>query len=188
MRWPSVPRASTAVAVVAAVVAVLAVMFPGLGFGQTSTSHGGTPSDVYTTTGPPPGEICTYVDTFGVAPILPTRVTVAATSNLLVYFTSEVSGLEADTELLLTFRVNDDAGNEVAQMGEWGVSNDPRLHDSKTIMWSFDSVAPGTYDVFVDGRTDPVPGPPGGGNTNNNPSAALEQCALTVFVNPSVSP
>jgi hypothetical protein len=188
MRRPSVPRASTAVAVVAAVVAALAVMFPGLGFGQTSTSHGSTPSDVYTTTGPPPGEICTYVDTFGVAPILPTRVTVAVPSNLLVYFTSEVSGLEADTELLLSFTVRDDAGNFVDGMGEWGVSNDPRLHDSKTIMWSFENVAPGTYDVFVDARTDPVPGPAGGGNTNNNPSAALEQCALTVFVNPSVSP
>jgi hypothetical protein len=188
MRRPSVPRASTAVAVVAAVVAALAVMFPGLGFGQTSTSHGGTPSDVYTTTGPPPGEICTYVDTFGVAPILPTGVTVAEPSNLLVYFTSEVSGLHGDAELLLTFRVNDDAGNEVAQMGEWGVSNDTRLHDTKTVMWSFDNVAPGAYEVFVDARTDPVPGPPGGGNTNNNPSAALEQCALTVFVNPSVSP
>jgi hypothetical protein len=181
MRRLSGFRASRAVAVAAAVVAVLAVRFPGLGIGQTSTSHGVTPSDVYTTTDP---GICADVDTFGQAPILPTNVTVAASSNLLVYFASEVSGLLADTELLLTFRVNDDAGNEVAQMGEWGVSNDPRLNDSKTIMWSFDNVEPGAYDVFVDARTDPVPGPPGGGNTNNNPSATLEHCALTVFVIP----
>lgn len=185
MRGPSVPKVSTGVAVVATVVAVLAVMFPNLGFGLTSTSHGVTPSDVYTSTEP---EICADVDTFGVPPVLPTRVTVAVTSNLLVYFTSEWSGLEADAELLITFRVNDDAGNEVASTGfEWGVSNDPRLHNSGTLMWSFDNVQPGAYDVFVDARTDPVPGPPGGGNTNNNPSAVLENCALTVFVNPAVS-
>jgi hypothetical protein len=51
-------------------------------------------------------------------------------------------------------------------------------------MWSFDNVEPGVYTVFADARTDPVPGPAGGGNTNNNPSAVLGNCALTVFVNP----
>jgi hypothetical protein len=159
---------------------VLAV--PGLGFGETSTSHGVTPSDVFTSTEP---ENCEDVDTFGVPPILPTRVSVAEPSNLLVYFTSEWAGLEADTELLIQFRVNDDGGNFVVGTPfEWGVSNDPRLHDSGTLMWSFDDLAPGAYDVFVDARTDPVPGPPGGGNTHNNPSAGLENCALTVFVIP----
>jgi len=160
---------------------VLAV--PGLGFGETTTSHGLTPSDVFTTTEP---EVCAEVDTFGTPPILPTEVSVAATSNLLVYFSSERSGLKASTELLLSFRVNDDAGNFV--MGtpfEWGVSNDPRLHDSGTVMWSFDSVEPGVYEVLGDARTDPVPGSPGGGNTNNNPTAVLENCALTVFVIPT---
>jgi hypothetical protein len=90
------------------------------------------------------------------------------------------------TELLLNLRVNDDSGNEVASTPfEWGVSNDPRLHDSGTVMWSFDDVGPGAYDVFADARTDPVPGAPGTGNTNNNPSAVLENCALTVFVIPA---
>lgn len=190
MRRPSGFRASTAVAVVAAVVALLAVMFPGLGVGQTSTSHGVTPSDVYTTTGPPGGEICAAVDTFGVPPVLPTRVTVAVPSNLLVYFTSEWSGLEANTELLLNFQVHDDAGNFLASTPfEWGVGSDPGIHDSGTVMWSFDDVDPGAYNVFVDARTDPVPGPHGGGeNTNNNPTAALENCALTVFVIPVAPP
>ena len=176
-----------AVAVLGAVLALIAVVaLPGLGIGETSTSHGVTPSDVYTTTGPPGGELCAVVDTFGVPPVLPTRVTVGVPSNLLVYFTSEWSGLEADTELLINFRVNDDSGNEVVNTPfEWGVGNDPRLHDSGTLMWSFDGIEPGAYDVFVDARTDPVPGPPGGGNTNNNPTAALENCALTVFVIPS---
>jgi hypothetical protein len=64
---------------------------------------------------------------------------------LVVYFTSEWSGFSADTELLINFRVNDDAGNEVESTGfEWGVSLDyPRLHDSGTFMWTFDDVQPG---------------------------------------------
>ncbi len=184
MRRLSASKASTAVAVVAAIVAVLAVMaFPGFSIGQTTTSHGGSPSDVFTNTEP---ETCAEVDTFGTAPILPTEVSVAATSNLLVYFSSEWSGLQADTELLLGFLVNDDAGNFVTSPGfEWGLSNNARLHDSGTVMWSFDGVQPGTYVVLGDARTDPVPGPRGGGNTNNNPHATLENCALTVFVIPA---
>lgn len=172
-----------AAALLGAGVALIAVVaLPSVGIGEPTTSHGAAPSDVYTTTEP---ESCADVDTFGEAPILPTRVTVTEPSNLLVYFTSEWAGLEADTELLLGFRVNDDAGNEVESTGfEWGVSNDPRLHDSGTVMWSFDGVQPGVYDVFVDARTDPVPGPAGGGNTHNNPSAAMGNCALTVFVIP----
>ncbi len=150
---------------------------------ETTTSHGVTPSDVFTSTEP---EICAEVDTFGTAPILPTEVSVAATSNLLVYFSSEWSGLETDTELLLSFLVNDDAREFVVGTAfEWGLSNNPRLHDSGTVMWSFDDVQPGVYDVLGDARTDPVPGPRGGGNTNNNPSAVLENCALTVFVIPA---
>ena len=170
-------------ALIGAVVAVLAVVaLPGLGIGAPTTSHGLTPSDVYTTTEP---EGCGDVDTFGVPPVLPTRVTVTEPANLLVYFTAEWAGLQASTELLLQFRINDDQGNFVVGTPfEWGVSNDPRLHDSGTLMWSFDDVEPGAYDVFVDARTDPVPGPAGGGNTNNNPTASLGNCALTVFVNP----
>jgi hypothetical protein len=171
--------------VLGAVVALIAVLaFPGVGFGVTATSHGLTPTDVFSSTEP---ETCAVVDTFGTAPILPTQVSVSTTSNLVVYFTSEWSGFSTDTELLLTFRVNDDAGNEVVSTPfEWGVSLDyPRLHDSGTFMWTFDGIEPGVYSVFVDARTDPVPGPPGGGNTNNNPSAAMGNCAMTVVVSPT---
>lgn len=151
--------------------------------GEPPPAPGGSPTDVLTTTEP---EVCANVDTFGTAPILPTEVSVAATSNLLVYFSSEWSGLNPDTELLLSLRVNDDEGNFVIGTPfEWGVSNDPRLHDSGTVMWSFDSVEPGVYEVLGDARTDPVPGSKGGGNTNNNPTAVLENCALTVFVIPT---
>jgi hypothetical protein len=179
-------RASTSVALVATIVAILAVMFPGLGIGETTTSHGVMPSDVFGST---ETEICADVDTFGRAPIMPTEVSVSETSNLLVYFTSEWSGLNTDTELLVTFRVNDGAG-EVASTGfEWGLSNSGQGHESGTFMWTFDGIDPGVYSVFADARTDPVPGPRGGGNTNNNPSAVMENCAMTVFVVPTaISP
>jgi IPT/TIG domain len=143
---------------------------------------GVSPIKVFTTTEP---ETCAQVDTFGTPPILPTRVSAAVRSNLMVYFSSEWSGLQTDTELLLNFMVNDDAGNLVVGTPfEWGLTNNPRTHDSGTVMWSFDGVQAGVYHVFVDARTDPVPGPVGGGNTNNNPTAVIENCALTVFVNP----
>jgi hypothetical protein len=49
-----------AAAVLGAVITLIAVVaLPGLGIGQTSTSHGVTPSDVYATTGPPGrGDLC----------------------------------------------------------------------------------------------------------------------------------
>jgi len=167
-----------AAAVLGAIVALLAlVALPGLGIGVTTTSHGLTPSDVFTTTEP---EGCALVDTAGTSTML-TLVNVAATSNLLVYFSSESSGLNTNSELLLSFAVNDDTGHFVVGTPfEWGLSSSPRTHDSGTVMWSFNDVQPGDYDVLVDARVDPVPGPHGGGN----PSAVLENCALTVFVIP----
>jgi hypothetical protein len=100
----------------------------------------------------------------------------------LVYFSSEWSGLDTGAELLLSFAVNDGAGNFfVGTPFGWGLGNNPRTHDSGTVMWSFDDVQPDVYDVHVDARVDPVPGPHGGGH----PSAVLENCALTVFVVPA---
>jgi hypothetical protein len=177
MRRLPAPRTSTAIAVVAAI-AVLAVMFPGLGIGQTSTSHGVTPSDVFTRTEP---EVCAEVDTFGTNTLFGSEFSVAATSNVLVYFSGERSGRDSETELLLSFAVNDLQGNFVVGTPfEWGLSNNPHIHDSGTVMWSFDAVQPGDYEVVFDARTDPVPDPRGGGN----PTAVLENCALTVFVIP----
>ncbi len=189
MRRLAVPRSVTVGALGALMTLLALVALPGIGIGDPTTSHGLSPSDVFTTTEP---EICAQVDTFGTPPILPTEVSTPpppATSNLVVYFTSEWSGLDTDTELLLNFIVTDGEGNFVVGTPfEWGLSNSPLTHDSGTVMWSFDNVQPGVYHVFVDARTDPVPGPIGGGNTNNNPKATLENCALTVFVSPIAPP
>jgi hypothetical protein len=177
-----------AATVTSTIVAVLAVMFPGLGIGETTTSHGLTPTDVFRQYRN--RDVCSSghhrhsIDHADGGQRL-------GDLDLLVYFTSKWSGMSTDTELLLTFRVNDGAG-EVANTGfEWGLSNNGslRAHQSGTLMWTFDGIEPGVYSVFADARTDPVPGRAGGGNTNNNPSAVMENCAMTVFVVPAaISP
>jgi hypothetical protein len=67
----------------------------------------------------------------------------------LVYLSSEWSGLEPGTELLVSLAVNDDQNNFVdGTPFEWGLSNTPRLHDRGAVMWSFDAIEPGTYDFY----------------------------------------
>lgn len=168
-----------AAAAVGAVFTVLAIAaLPGVGIGSPTTSHGGMPSDVFTTTEP---EVCAVVGPGG-ASAMSTHVTVGATSNLLVSFSSERSGLDSlNTELLLSFFVLDDEGEFVVETPfEWGLGTNPRTHESGTVMWSFDAFQPGTYDISVGARVDPVPGPRGG----SDPTAVLENCALSVTVIP----
>ena len=88
MRGPSASRASTAVAVIAVIVAVLAVMgFPGLSFGQTTSIHGGSPSDVFMLREGRPPEVCTPDGVpFDSVKIMPLQVDVEVPSHLLVYF------------------------------------------------------------------------------------------------------
>jgi hypothetical protein len=161
-------RVWTAFAAGAAVVAVLVIALPGIGIGDPTTSHGEP-------------DVCAEVDVGGTT-AMQTQVAVGAASNLLVYFSSERSGASSiNTELLLSFFILDDEGELVVNTPfEWGLSSNPRSHDSGTVMWSFDGIEPGTYDVFLDSRVDPVPGPAGG----SQPIAVLENCALAVFVNP----
>ena len=170
------PLVAAALGAVFAVLAVVAL--PATGIGSPTTSHGGTPSGVFTTTEP---EVCAVVGSEG-SSAMPTQVTVGATSNLSISFSSERSGLDSvNTELLLSFFILDDEGKIVFETPfEWGLASNPRTHDSGTVMWSFDAVQPGTYDVFLGVRVDHVPGPVGG----SNPTAVLENCALMVFVTP----
>lgn len=169
------PFAGALLGALVALVALLAV--PGLGISEPSTSHSLTPSDVFTTTEP---EICAETNPNG-ALALPTQVDVAATSNLLVYFSAEWSGLEIISELLVSLGVKDESGPVASTPFEWGLSTNPGTHESGTLMWSFDNVEPGTYTVVADTRVDRVAGSHGGGT----PSAVLENCALTVFVSPA---
>lgn len=180
MRRLSVPRASTAVAVVAAIVAVLAVMFPGLGFGQTSTSHGGTPSDVYMTT---EADVC-HGDKIGTEDVvlLPTPVEVGQQSHVLVYFGSMWSGFEADSALVIRVEIFDGSGFSRVSPG-FSVNNG-QVHGSGTVMWAFEDINPGTYTV----QAVVALYPERGAFISHGDGANVQNCALTTFVNPLASP
>lgn len=164
-------RASTAVALVASAVAVLAVMFPGLGFGETTTSQG-APSNVFMQRNP--GN-CATVDGGGAA-VMTQDITLDVPSHLLVYFTAEWGSLSSYEEGLL------DAGLDFQSDFEWGSSGHTIPRTTSTVMWSFDSVPAGTHNVGVGARVDASPA--GGNPPGINPSSDLNECALTVFVVP----
>jgi hypothetical protein len=171
MRRLSASRASTAVAVVAAIVAVLAVMFPGLGFGQTTSSHGGSPSDVYTQTDP---NTCLAAGRNGQT-AMEQFFDLAAESHVVVYFTSEWARLNIRQEGHISMGLDGRPETEVPFEG-WRFSGTVSTRTSGTVMWTFDNVAPGHHRVNVFGRVSSA------GDTNT--SADLNACALTVFVTP----
>jgi hypothetical protein len=173
MRRLSASRASTAVAVVAAVVAVLAVAFPRLGFGQTTSSHGGSPSDVYTQTNPntcwsggPSGAMQQFFD-------------LGAKSHVVVYFTFEWATLDTREVGHISMGLDGRPETEVPVEG-WRFSGTVSTHTSGTVMWTFDNVAPGHHrvDVFA------FVSKPRFAGGNELSDADLNACALTVFVTP----
>lgn len=184
MRRFSVPRASTTVAVVAAIVAVLAVMFPGLGFGLSSTSHGGTPTDVYSTVD---DEVC-HGDRIGTEDVVlvPTTVQVGQQSHILALFGGMWSGFEMDSALLIRIEIFD--GNGFQRVSPGFSVNNGQVHGSGTVMWTFENIPAGTYTVQAVVALFPEHGAfVPHGNTGHT-GANVQNCALTLFVNPSVSP
>jgi hypothetical protein len=172
MRRLTASRAPTAVAVVAAIVAVLAVMFPGLGFGQTNSGHGASPSDVYTQT---------FDDDFcgnttlnqGGQTIMDQEFTLEAESNVVVYFMFQFGFQSPRQEGLMAFALDGVSTNK-----EWGVAapgsttaQSFSVRQSTTLMWSFDNVAPGDHSVQAFARV-------------STGSAGMSGCALTVLVSP----
>ena len=177
MRRLSASRASTAVAVVAAIVAVLAVMFPGLGFGQTTSSHGGSPSDVYTQTTPDPGNSCLAAGPNGQT-AMEQFFDIGAESHVVVYFTSEWARLNTHERGHISMGLDGRPETEVPVEG-WRFSGTVSTHTSGTVMWTFDNVAPGHHRVNVFGRVAFIQT-----DASDRPSADLNACALTVFVIP----
>jgi len=177
MRRLSASRASTAVAVVAAIVAVLAVMgFPGLSFGQTTFSHGGSPSDVFMRVERFP-QTC---DPDGVpadsVTIMPLQVEVEVRSHLLVYFSFEWSMLGSHE----VGQVNPELDGAGADSLSRSTGNPTGGHIGGTLMSSFPNVDPGTHTVDVFAAVGSVPG----GGAHGRLFANLESCVLTVFVIP----
>lgn len=155
-----------------AVTMLVVVSFPVLGIGEPTTSHGGTPSDVFTAVDPTcatPG--------MRQREALSTPVTVGELSNVIVSFAAEWA-LDPGVEGLLTF----DLGN--AETGwftdfEWGVPGS-RMHVTQSVSWTFGDIPSGDYNAIAYARVDPMPLGPGGGRA----SAVLDSCALTVLVVP----
>ena len=186
MRRPSVPRASTAIAVVAAIVAVLAVMFPGLGFGQTSGSHGGVPSDVYMQTQDSSEDVfCADVPADGVT-AMPQQFELAGTSHVLAYFTFEWEGLDAREFGVLHLELD----GVPSTTSEYEFTAPHAMFKSNetvngTVMWSFSNVAPGTHTVAVYAAVDDLDPLPGATGQDSDLFANLGNCALTVIVTPA---
>lgn len=172
MRRLTVPRPSTAIALVASTVAVIAVMFPGIGFGETSSVVGGPPSNVFMQRDP---GMCAMVDSTQTA-VFTMDITLDAPSHLLLYFTAEWGALNSREEGLLNPSLDFDPPLE------WGVSGHTIPRTTSTVMWSWDDVPAGTHNVGVGARVEASPDPsrpPG-----VQPSSGLNECALTVFVIP----
>lgn len=175
MRRLSASRASTAVAVVAAIVAVLAVMFPGLGFGETTSSHGLSPTDVYTQTTPDPGNTCLAAGPNGQT-AMEQFFDLGVESHVVVYFTSEWARLNIHERGHISMGL--DGQPEVPSEG-WRFSGTVSTHTSGTVMWTFDNVAPGHHRVNVFGRVAFI-----SSDGSDKPLADLNACALTVLVSP----
>jgi hypothetical protein len=158
---------------------VLAV--PGLGFGETSSFQGGSPSDVFMSTEP---DVCNGGDPVGNDPpvaLLPTTVEVGQDSHVLVYFASMWSGFERDSVLVRRVELFD--GNGFFESSpDFGVSPG-QVHSSGTIMWTFEDIDPGTYTVQVTAALYPENG---AFITHGSSGANLQSCALTAFVIPVV--
>jgi hypothetical protein len=173
-------KASTAVAIVATTVAILAVMFPGLGFGDTATFHGGPPSGVFMSTEP---GVCNGEDKVPNDPpvaLLPTTVEVGVESHVLVYFGSMWSGLENDTKLVRKVEIFD-ADGFYENSPDFGANNG-QVHATGTLMWTFEDIDPGTYTVEATAAVYPEHGV--FIDHGSNRGANLQSCALTVFVIP----
>ena len=169
--------------VLGAALALLAVVaFPGIGFGETTTSHGLTPGDVYASSDP---GVCNGEDKVGTEPasLLPTAVHVSEPSLLVASFTSTWSTPGGSpTELLLGLQIEGDEFSD-SFPGEWITNAGTGLqqreaHGTGTVAWPFSAVPPGDYTVWA---TAHIAGYPG---TNQNSGANLQGCALTVLVSP----
>jgi hypothetical protein len=176
MRRPSVPRASTAVAVVAAIVAVLAVMFPGLGFGQTNSGHGASPSDVYTQTN---AGTCAEVS-LDTVNVMRQSFTTDVETNIVAYFTGQFGSLQQLEEGRLFFTL--DLPDTHVESGDQAIAGNIEPRTTATVMWSFVNVPAGDVEIGVGARVEQHVG--ASGDVNPAPSSDLKNCAFTVFVSP----
>jgi hypothetical protein len=170
MRRLTASRAWASSAFVAATVAALAVMFPGLGFGQPTTSHGGPPSEVFMQNTP---GVC-LTDGSPMAQ----ELTLAEASHLLVYFTGEWSGLGVNETGFMWFRLDGTDTNL-----DWQFAGHSLPETTGTVMWTFEDVAAGPHNVSAQALVRAA-NPNSDQETGREGAADLDHCAFTVFVIP----
>jgi hypothetical protein len=175
MRRTTGSRAATAGAVLGTIVVTIAVtVFPGVGIGQPTTSHGASPSDVYMKTQPAPEACVENINPDSVT-AFPLEIEVAATSHVLAYFTFEWTGLDLGEVggLNLILEGADSSGQYDF------VKTRARINPSGTVMWSFPNVAQGTHSVAVFAVVNEI-----GRIGDPDLLAGLENCSLTALVVP----
>lgn len=106
------------------------------------------------------------------------EVSIRTRSHLSVSLTAEWAELDESEEGRLAFELAGPAGT--ARSDAWTFGGDRRAGASGTVAWSFEDVAPGTYSVVAVASVRAF----GGSGSQVEPSAGLENCALTVFVVP----
>jgi hypothetical protein len=145
---------------------------PRLGFGQSTFSHGGSPSDVYMQTTPDPNNTCLNAGHNGQT-AMQQFFDLGAESHVVVYFTFEWALLSLRERGHISMGLE---GPEVPAEG-WRFSGTVSSHTSGTVMWTFDNVAAAhhRFDVFARVASQ--------GDTEDG-AADLNACALTVFVMP----
>ena len=168
-----------AAAVVGAVAVVLVIVaLPGLGLGEPTSFHGGSPSDVFMQTNP---GLCATVDGQG-GMVMGEEITFDDDSHVFLSFTYEWGTLDARLEGLVDLALLDPDGTVIRSQGEWGFAGSRIPRTSGTVTWSFENVPAGTYTAIAGARVDASPA--GGLPLAGELSAGIEECALTAFVIP----
>lgn len=177
MRRLAVPRTVTAGALGAIITLLALVILPGIGIGDPTTSHGGSPSDVFMSTEP---AVCSGEDPVETEPasLLPTAVHVGGQSHVLVYFGSMTSWFQEDSVLVLRLQILD--GNGFFESSDDFTNSPGLVHTSGTVMWTFEDIGPGDYTVQATAQVFPNWGAPHPVSRGAN----LQSCALTAFVIP----
>lgn len=157
---------------VAAVLMVIVV--PGVGIGAPTTSHGGSPSDVYMKTQPAP-EACVEDINPDSVTAFPLEIDVPVTSHVLASFTFEWTGLQRAEAGLLNLVLDGTGSGSQYDFAKTRA----RINPNGTVMWSFPNVAPGTHTLAVFAWIDQT-----GSIGTPDLVAGLENCSLTAFVIP----
>jgi hypothetical protein len=176
MRGIAGHRGWISAAIGTAIGAVLAVtVTAGVGIGAPTTSHGGSPSDVYMKTQPAPQACVDDINPDSVT-AFPLEIDVAVTSHVLAYFTFEWTGLDRGEVGLLNLVLD---GTGPGSQYDFAKTR-ARINPNGTVMWSFPNVAQGSHTVAVFAWVDRI-----GSIGTPDLLAGLENCSLTVFVMPS---